>query len=685
MIHRWLVIVAAVAALSACGASRRSTGGGGGGGGGAGGPDGGGDGGAQGGGDADGGGGPEGGGDGGARGGEGEGEGADPGDLWPLDESGCSPGDLRCRGDELYYCLNDKAWEFLDDCEAKGQYCEDGKCEGCLPGEKRCVGQSVLVCEEDGVSETTETVCPDGNTCEEGRCVSACGGGDDKFSNSGCEYWAVDLDNVNRIQGGIDDVIVPASGQFAVVVANIVDADAHVDVYQADGPAADDEELVTSTDIRRGQIGVIDLPARSQIGPGLGYKAYRVVADQPVIAYQFNPMNNTDQAFSNDASLLIPAHTLGDEYRVVTGDGLRGSFGDSWGGYATIVGTTEEPVEVEVQATVDIDSIAGDGIQVNGRTVRATLSRYQVLSVHSAPPAAGASPLDPGPNMSGTLVRATGPVAVFGGSVASIVPSGAEGRCCADHLEEMMWPIAAWGRTYVAPRTLVRRVRNAEPDYWRVTASEDDTELRYPSVHPDDAPLTLAAGESVQFSSQSHFAIEATKPIQLTQFLSSSGQVAGDGGPAYGPCRAEGPRGDEECLEREGYLASCTQVGFDDLVCAPVSDPGMVLTPPTEQFRDTYVFLAPEDYQIDFANIVAPAGTAVRLDDEVLRDWTDVAQMGGVTWMVATVQLTDGRHTLTADAPVGLTVYGYDRDVSYGYPGGVNLQALDQPDRERPR
>jgi hypothetical protein len=108
----------------------------------------------------------------------------------------------------------------------------------------------------------------------------------------------------------------------------------------------------------------------------------------------------------------------------------------------------------------------------------------------------------------------------------------------------------------------------------------------------------------------------------------------------------------------------------------------MVLTPPTEQFRDAYVFLAPEDYQIDFANIVAPAGTAVRLDDEVVRNWTDVAEMAGVTWMVATVELADGRHTLTADAPIGLTVYGYDRDVSYGYPGGVNLQALgDRPPR----
>jgi hypothetical protein len=32
-------------------------------------------------------------------------------------------------------------------------------------------------------------------------------------------------------------------------------------------------------------------------------------------------------------------------------------------------------------------------------------------------------------------------------------------------------------------------------------------------------------------------------------------------------------------------------------------------------------------------------------------------------------------HNLTGSAPFGLTVYGYDCDVSYAYPGGLNLEA----------
>ena len=31
-------------------------------------------------------------------------------------------------------------------------------------------------------------------------------------------------------------------------------------------------------------------------------------------------------------------------------------------------------------------------------------------------------------------------------------------------------------------------------------------------------------------------------------------------------------------------------------------------------------------------------------------------------------------HTVTAEQPFGLLVYGYDCDVSYAYPGGLNLE-----------
>ena len=450
--------------------------------------------------------------------------------------------------------------------------------------------------------------------------------------------------------------------------------DANITVYRSSGPG--DEEVVDELLVRSGDVGLLELPARSQVGPGKGFKAYRIVADQPIIAYQFNPLNNTDEAFSNDASLLIPGNTLGQEYWAVSGDGIPGGErADNWSAYVTVVGTTEDPVEVTVEASDDIESVQGEDVRVQGRVVTATLHRYEVLSVHSAPDEQWQD-LDVS-NLSGTRVVATGPVAVFSGNVATAMPTGPDAACCADHLEEMLWPSSAWGRVFVAPRSLTRRPGSPEPDYWRITGGTNGTRIDYFPRAPAGAPSTIQAGESVQFAAAEHFALSASEPLLLTQFLSSSGQLEPNS-LNWPPCSAEGPAGDAECARSAPWTARCNDYGLGGVFCAPVGDPAMILVPPAGQFRRTYVFLTPADYWTDFANIIAPSGATVRLDGEVVRGWQEVARAGDATWQVATVEVSDGRHTLEADADVGLLLYGYDRDVSYGFPGGLNLGALDE-------
>ena len=48
-------------------------------------------------------------------------------------------------------------------------------------------------------------------------------------------------------------------------------------------------------------------------GTGIFDRAFKISSTQPVIVYQFNPLNNEGVA-SNDASLLLPKEGLGREY-----------------------------------------------------------------------------------------------------------------------------------------------------------------------------------------------------------------------------------------------------------------------------------------------------------------------------------------------------------------------------------
>jgi hypothetical protein len=44
--------------------------------------------------------------------------------------------------------------------------------------------------------------------------------------------------------------------------------------------------------------------------------------------------------------------------------------------------------------------------------------------------------------------------------------------------------------------------------------------------------------------------------------------------------------------------------------------------------------------------------------------------IGTTGYKRARISLTDGTHSVVGTEPVGISVYGYDQYVSYGYPGG---------------
>jgi hypothetical protein len=133
----------------------------------------------------------------------------------------------------------------------------------------------------------------------------------------------------------------------------------------------------------------------------------------------------------------------------------------------------------------------------------------------------------------------------------------------------------------------------------------------------------------------------------------------------------------------------------------PGGDPSLIMVPPIEQYRRDYVFLTPDRYAFDYVVVVAPFGAEVRLDGvELLARGCLASPADGLMRGVADApparlvyrcQLSfpeverdvvrpgaqaDGVHRISANAPVGIVVYGFDAFVSYAYPGGLNLQPL---------
>ncbi|MFC1611593.1 IgGFc-binding protein [Myxococcota bacterium] len=612
----------------------------------------------------------------------------------------CKPGNMICNPDgSAEICAPDGRYYTPSYCP-EGQICITSTCNGkntfepqcrpivCTPGRQRCNPADnvrIEVCDESGTDWCCTGSCAvpqvDG-VCFEGKCVSVCAV--DEKSYLGCDYYAVDLDNAFVPCGQNDDgtwiYCDAAASQFAVVLSN-PDTQQEV-VYQITNAPAPDlpaeeeceppEHIVKAGVLPPKGIEIIELPRRDVNGTVKAMRAYRIASNAPITAYQFNPLENVD-VFSNDASLLLPTNTAGMRYYVMT----REQTFDDLKSYVTVVGVTVEDATVTVVPTAR--TLAGPDIPVlePGEAFTTVLQRYEVLNLETN---------FIGADLTGTLVSSDVPVVVFGGSEAANAPNTsrcdlttnkcdwdketncectqADGpncsphakchefiTCCADHLEQQMFPLSAWGTEYLAIRSMPRGTPQdpgQEKDVWRVLAAQDNTEVE---VEPPIVTIPiLGGGEWFEFETNEDFLITGTQPILVGQFLAAEH--------APGPGYQEGDAG--------------------------TGDPAFILVAPTRQFRDSYVFLAPNKYAEDYVSIGARVGTRPKLDgaevDTLNPEETrlQINDIEGTSWRAYRVRIQDGFHVLTCAGTCSVMVHGYDQYVSYGYPGGLNLEDEDE-------
>jgi hypothetical protein len=620
----------------------------------------------------------------------------------PVDPA-CTIGALACDASgRLTRCESSAAADggaavaVLDDCKARGAVCSAAlrACAACEPGTGTCDEDgNPSLCRADGSGYDVGAPCDaaGGIACRDGRCLNLCAEAARTRSNVGCEYWAVDLDNAR-----IDAALNAAAQQFAVVVSNAeAGITALVTVEVDDALPGDPPRLRTVGRARvlPNTLEVFRLGPREvdgspegefDTGPGtaLTRHAFRVRSTVPIVAYQFNPLENAN-VFSNDASLLLPTPALvasGLSY-VVAGwpqtiartDDPATNFDRDLRAFLTVVGT-QSGTRVKVVPATDV--VAGGPIAARvakGTPIEVTLDAFDVLNLES-----GGFNAD----FTGSTVEASGPVAVFSGSEASDAPafsSLGERSCCADHLEEQASPLRTLGQRFVSVRSpnRTRALQAAgasvgtfvEPEFVRVVATAEGATTVRTTLAGEDASFVLPArGESRTLRVTRDFAIAASAAIVVANVQGSQ--------EAAGVARG-----------------------------LPGGDPSLLFVSPVEQWRTDYVFLTPDKYSFDFIVVAAEASAQVYLDGVKLGpESCEVTPFRGIAagseaapdLVSYRCQLSfpvidpskpapqnllpgrqnDGVHRLQSTRAVSLSVYGFDAFVSYSYLGGTQLKEL---------
>ena len=283
-------------------------------------------------------------------------------------------------------------------CPVETPNCLAGACttDVCIAGVRGCQGDSVVQCNAEGTATEVQEACEFG--CSAGVCVDPCAG--DEKTYVGCDFYALDLDNFSDASdpSGAD------GQQYAITLSNAGTRDVSATVTTPEGYSQ-------TVSIAAGALASVELPQRDVIGTSRSLNSYRVQSTGPIIAHQFNPLNNSG-VFSNDASLLLPATALGTEYLVA-----GWPSGPAGASYFAVVAVAEGTTSVTVTAPPRSGLQGGGSVPgiAAGGSATFELAQGEVLAMR----AEGATG-DP----TGTRVSSSKSVAVFSGNECANVPAG---------------------------------------------------------------------------------------------------------------------------------------------------------------------------------------------------------------------------------------------------------------------
>jgi hypothetical protein len=510
--------------------------------------------------------------------------------------------------------------------------------------------------------------CAPDQLCSNGECMNGCAAAENNHASVGCDYYAVDMDAASGP---------PQDACFTVFVANTSRGQAHIDVDwagqgvnlaqfaklpQGTGTSLTYGPYDPSVGLAPGQVAILFLayapggsplmpnvncPVPAAIGTdaqisgnGIG-KAFHIVTDLPVVAYQMLPFGG-GKAAATGASLLLPTSAWGTNYVGVTAyDTLDGSAPP----IQIAQGPSMNIVAKEDNTTITMRPMSaitgGNGVPAGamGQEMTMTLNKGQYAQITQSA------------RLTGSPISADKPVGVFGGHQIMSID-----RCCGDHGEQMIAPVRALGYEYVAAPHGDRKPVSEDRVY-RIIGAVNNTHLTYDP--PNVGPATVNLGQIIEIRTATPFTVKSDgmdQPFLMFTYMTGAGE------------QGEGGWGDADFVR---------------------------LVPP-KQYMMHYVFFADPTYPFTVL-------TVVRQKKDGAFAPVKLACMGEVSgfepvgtageYEIAHVKIVDhfmgqggcnnGVNTMDSSAPFGVWVWGWGSEdtntgwVSYGYPAGEGVLPIN--------
>ena len=507
-----------------------------------------------------------------------------------------------------------------------------------------CHGVTQMTCEGTSACDPQSFVCTD-----------ACASAELNKRSIGCDYYATDME----LQSTSNNYC------FAAIVANTWTTPAKISVRyngtpltpatftripQGTGAGITYAPYDPNVGVPPGEVAILFLAGAQGAAPNCPVTAatpssgvkgtrinssFNITTDVPVVAYEINPYGGGQVAVTA-ASLLLPTSAWDTNYV-----GVNVSAASAGLPSMNIVAKNDNTA---VTMIPKVAVTAGTGITGGpaGQPLTFTLNAGQNAQITQSA------------ELTGSAITATGPIGVMAGHECMNIPVGTS-YC--DHGEQMVPPVKALGSRYVGVMYRAR-APSETATFWRIIGAVDGTTLSYSS--PVGGPATINAGESVVFETGTPFVVSSQDkdhPFMLFTYMSGSTRFV-DG----------------------------------------TGDPDFVYDVPPEQFLSSYVFFTDPTYPVTNLVVIRARGTDQQFHDVTIDclgpipSWTPVdndhqfARVDLTTGNFMNVgQCSTGRHEASSDAPFGLQVWGWGvmgttpntQNVSYGYPGGMNVQQIN--------